>query len=151
MANFTTLANMKVRYDDRTLIKLSDDAGAGLIASACVNAIITKATGYIKRYISKRYSTSAAASGGALESICEEVTLVMLHQRRGLVPQNIWENHRANVQYLEDVMNGIADLPDQSTSEDVFLSNIADNYNDSGAGILMEFLDEDSDDYQENP
>ncbi len=149
---YTTFAKMKTRYDDRTLVKLSDDAGTGLIASACVEALIDRASGFINRYICKRYSTSATATNGCLENICEEITMTLLYDRRGDVPPAIMETHRANIEYLISISEGVNDLPGQSAKEDVFIPKDAASYADSGnTGKLLEFLDEDSDDFTEYP
>ncbi len=105
MPVFADLTAMQARFEERDLIQLSDQAGAGVIDAARIDQALLRADAEITGYVARRHADAAAFAGHPkLSDIACDLAFADLW--RSDPPEWVKERRKAAVQQLKDISAG---------------------------------------------
>jgi phage gp36-like protein len=117
---YITKADILTRVDERKLIQLTDDAGAGTVNDEVVNAIVLDAEGTFESYARTRY-TLPVPKTQKVKSVCLDIAVFKLYERRASIKDGIFDvrekAHDKAIKFLEAISKGQAALDVPASEE----------------------------------
>lgn len=105
MPAYAALSDLLERYEERELVQLTDDAGAGTIDQARVDRALTAATATIEGYLAGTYQLPLSRVPDNLIDICCEIARFKLW--RTTPPDNVEKGNSAALKTLEQIAKGL--------------------------------------------
>lgn len=111
MSSYATAADVILELDDRLLIRLTDDVGAGAVDSSIIQVFLDKATDVINGKIGMKYSLPFFLPPVICKSWCIDIGVYLLLGRRQESPGDIWQSRYDNaIRDLDKVATGALSL-----------------------------------------
>ena len=109
MPLFADLAAMQARFEERDLIQLTDEAGAGVIDAARIDQVLTSSDALITGYVAARHRDTAALAGHAiLTDIACDYALSLLW--RSDAPEWVRDRRKLAIEQLTKISSGVIKL-----------------------------------------
>ena len=108
--SYCTQSDIEEQLDAAVLVQLTDDAGAGVVASAVVQRAIDDADAEIDAYCSSRYETPFAAVPAIIRKLSVDMAAYHLYARRHGAPPERQTRYDAAVRLLKDVSRGAVSI-----------------------------------------
>lgn len=106
MATYCTLDNIKALMAEDLLIQYTDDAGAGVVNTTIVSAIITNASAVIDSYLQERYALPLSSTPASITALCVAIAIYRIYYRREKVPESVVNEYEAAIDKLEKIAAG---------------------------------------------
>ncbi len=104
--SYATLADLKNKLDEETLIQLSDDADTGSVVSSVIDAALEAADVEIDSYLAAKYSLPLAEGVQILTHVAADIAIVNLYSRRNGPPEHWQKKYDNHIAFLEKVVAG---------------------------------------------
>jgi phage gp36-like protein len=106
------------RLSQAELTQLTDDAGAGVMSDAIINAELTEASGTVDSYCRQRYATPLQTSE-QVKGLTLDICVYRLFLRRRRVTDDVRRAFEDAIQFLRDVAAGkaVLDQPVGATAQ----------------------------------
>lgn len=107
---YCSLDDIKEKISEERLIQLTDDAGAGVVDTACVARAIADAGAEIDAYCGSRYQVPLNPVPGIVRKFCVDIAIYSLLQRREGASEDRQRDYKNAVAFLQNVASGKAGL-----------------------------------------
>ncbi|MBM9605966.1 gp436 family protein [Desulfopila inferna] len=104
--SYATLADLKNKLDEETLIQLSDDADTGSVVNSVIDAALEAADVEIDSYLAAKYSLPLVEGVQILTHVAADIAIVNLYSRRNGPPEHWQKKYDNHISFLEKVVAG---------------------------------------------
>lgn len=118
MGNYITKADILTQLQLLTLIQLTDDAVAGVVDDAKVDAAIAHAEGEADGYLAVRYPTPVSPVPAVLVAFVVDIAIYKLYGRRAGAPDDVAQRYKDAVIFLSKASNGQVSLGNKTIVPD---------------------------------
>lgn len=110
MGNYITKTDILSQLQESYLIQLTDDANAGVVDDAKVNAAISHAEGEVDGYLSVRYDTPVSPVPQAVVAFVVDIAIYRLYARRTGAPDDVLQRYKDAVAFFDRCSRGVVSL-----------------------------------------
>lgn len=103
---YCTIADIRDQLDDRSLITLTDDEGAGQVAEDRVTRAIADADEEINGYVGSRHTVPLSPVPAIVRKLSTDIAIYNLYARRDLVTETRSERYKNAIKFLDGVATG---------------------------------------------
>lgn len=115
---YCTRENIQDKITDQDLIRLTDEAGAGVADFSKIDDAIAEAQAEVDSYCVKRHTVPFADPAPAMISkVCKDITVYNLWSLRHAAPDDCEDRYKKAVSYLEKIAAGTVDLGGDSPEQ----------------------------------
>lgn len=108
---YSSVARIKARLTNDTLLQLTDDEGLGVVNEARLSAALVKASSIVDMLCGTKYSVPFVSVPSIVESLVDDIAEYELYARKVReFPEAIKERRDNAVKLLTNVSNGTASL-----------------------------------------
>lgn len=121
MPAYAVLSDLLERFEERELVQLTDQAGAGTIDQDAVDRALTAATSTIDGYLAGIYQLPLTRVPDNVVDLCCDIARFKLHQRKGTPTETVEKSYGLAIKTLEQIARGLikidAGTPEQPARE----------------------------------
>lgn len=118
MGNYITKSDILTQLQLPALIQLTDDASAGVVDDAKVDAAIAHAEGEADGYLAVRYSTPVSPVPPVIVAFVVDMAIYKLYARREGAPEDVAQRYKDAVSFLTKAANGQVSLGNKTIVPD---------------------------------
>lgn len=107
---YATLADIRERLPEESLVNLTDDSDSGQVDEAVVARAIADADAEIEGYLARRHKLPVSPVPNLVRKVSVELAIYHLHSRRGGAPEEWRTRYEDARRLLENIARGLVSL-----------------------------------------